>query len=799
MSISESKSILLLGEGNFSFTLSLLNRLIAAYVGLDIKIVTTCFDSELNLHRKYPETKGIIAKLKKRGVIILYDFDATICYKRQLNEYDQLFDCIIFNFPHLGIEDAKSHGYMTAHVMHSMQQSLKPIIGCFFISLANAQWKRWNVANKAIKTGLELIGNPEFITSDWDGYEVRRHINGKNFQSRVEECSYYCYNLKDSPSPSSSASTNKEKNFLLLFLENPPVVEPTTSTKDVETVADTGADTSAGTADIEKRKKKKEKSEKATEQKLAKRKMHSSTAGMWSRMGEKQIDNNNANAGGAGYKCDVCNRIYTVEQAVVSHCYNVHVLTKVKDTSGTMQCKQCNPIKIFSSKQALQAHIISVHGMFSVLAPKWAADSVNGDILDYAASNIAATHTKTNTNTDTNKHEYEYECKICGMYLQTLESLNKHLSTGFQPQDTIYSFSCKKCSKVFSEERALRQHQNTCLLLDNIDNDDNDNDNDNDNSVNNEDDKWNHFEFGDINSIMKTNTNTETNKNQNKYINIDVINKLSWVSIQSGINLLSLPLYITIQRLNKFHTILNNRINSLRFVFENPSNINNVWAALRTLDTVGIQYVDVILENKKYNNTNRCKNVSKALGAQKWMSVNQYEDTRTCLLNLKKQGYRIAVTNIHHIDSVPLHEVDFHKKDHNSNHSDANANANEGDVNDNDYDKVPIPTVIVIGNEKMGTSVLAQELADVHFYLPMKGFAESLNMSAFCAMLCGTFAANTNTNASTSTSTSINSTSSNRYSGFLSEEEKQRILFTWLVGDVPNSEQALATIFTTDK
>ena len=50
--------------------------------------------------------------------------------------------------------------------------------------------------------------------------------------------------------------------------------------------------------------------------------------------------------------------------------------------------------------------------MFSVLAPKWAADSVNGDILDYAASNIAATHTKTNTNTDTSAQGTEV-CPTC--------------------------------------------------------------------------------------------------------------------------------------------------------------------------------------------------------------------------------------------------------------------------------------------------------------------------------------------------------------------------------------------------
>ena len=70
-------------------------------------------------------------------------------------------------------------------------------------------------------------------------------------------------------------------------------------------------------------------------------------------------------------------------------------------------------------------------------------------------------------------------------------------------------------------------------------------------------------------------------------------------------------------------------------------------------------------------------------------------------------------------------------------------------------------------------SQTARNMADVHFYVPMKGFAESLNVSAFCAYLCGQLA----------TSAVLNVT---RMHAGLSELERNRILLTWLARTMPD-------------
>ena len=53
------------------------------------------------------------------------------------------------------------------------------------------------------------------------------------------------------------------------------------------------------------------------------------------------------------------------------------------------------------------------------------------------------------------------------------------------------------------------------------------------------------------------------------------------------------------QRLHKLTYVAKNRTNRVKFVFENPSNTNNVWAALRTFDSFGVHEVDIIMDVRK--------------------------------------------------------------------------------------------------------------------------------------------------------------------------------------------------------
>lgn len=258
-------------------------------------------------------------------------------------------------------------------------------------------------------------------------------------------------------------------------------------------------------------------------------------------------------------------------------------------------------------------------------------------------------------------------------------------------------------------------------------------------------DLWSTFEYG---AFATTKPETPEQLQSQKLLQEEappladpIWNDLTDDDVKKGLELLKK--YTSESRLKRFDEVIENRTKGIRFVFENPANVNNTWAALRTLDSVGIQYADIVMAEDRYYSVKRYKQMESALGSQKWMSLRQHNDTKSCLESLKADGYKIAVADLHP-DASPISELQF------SNQS----------------------TAVVIGNEKIGPSGTARDLADIHFYVPMVGFAESLNVSAFIAMLCGKFQSDG----------ALDVTRNKQ--GIMSEQEKNRIYLMWLARSV---------------
>ncbi|KAJ1336984.1 hypothetical protein BSLG_006744 [Batrachochytrium salamandrivorans] len=89
-------SVLLVGEGNFSFAASLMEELSGS-----IALTATCFDSADVVNSKYPDAQEFIAELADWEATVHYNVDAT-----KLQSVKALrgkrFTKILFNFPHVG-------------------------------------------------------------------------------------------------------------------------------------------------------------------------------------------------------------------------------------------------------------------------------------------------------------------------------------------------------------------------------------------------------------------------------------------------------------------------------------------------------------------------------------------------------------------------------------------------------------------------------------------------------------------------------------------------------------------------
>jgi 25S rRNA (uracil2634-N3)-methyltransferase len=94
-------SVLLIGEGNFSFARALIQ---SPALELDLSpnnITATAYDSEQECYEKYPEAKLIVSDLRSSGMEILFSVDGT-CLEKNSSLRGRKWDRIVWNFPHAG-------------------------------------------------------------------------------------------------------------------------------------------------------------------------------------------------------------------------------------------------------------------------------------------------------------------------------------------------------------------------------------------------------------------------------------------------------------------------------------------------------------------------------------------------------------------------------------------------------------------------------------------------------------------------------------------------------------------------
>lgn len=158
--------------------------------------------------------------------------------------------------------------------------------------------------------------------------------------------------------------------------------------------------------------------------------------------------------------------------------------------------------------------------------------------------------------------------------------------------------------------------------------------------------------------------------------------------------------FITENRKTGFKRVLANRTNHITIAMEDVYQLHNTSAVMRSCEVFGIQQLNVI--EQKYG-----KRIDKeiALGAEKWVDINRFDNIQDCINNLKSKGYQIIATTPHN-NSCMLDEFDITKK-----------------------------SALFFGTEKLGLSEEVIQQADGFLKIPMVGFTESLNISVSAAIV----------------------------------------------------------------
>ena len=172
--------ILFVGEANFSFSLSIANRLNNAE-----NLTCTAYDSKEITTEKYADALENAEQLMDLDATILYDID---CLELHKHFKKQRFHKIVFNFPHvgLGIKDQNENVLANQKLISGFFNSSKKILtngdgnaeaGVIIISVKTGiPYDLWNVKLLAKDCGLKLVRSLEFVPSDYQGYAHRRTI-----------------------------------------------------------------------------------------------------------------------------------------------------------------------------------------------------------------------------------------------------------------------------------------------------------------------------------------------------------------------------------------------------------------------------------------------------------------------------------------------------------------------------------------------------------------------------------------------------------------------------------------------
>jgi tRNA (guanosine-2'-O-)-methyltransferase len=157
---------------------------------------------------------------------------------------------------------------------------------------------------------------------------------------------------------------------------------------------------------------------------------------------------------------------------------------------------------------------------------------------------------------------------------------------------------------------------------------------------------------------------------------------------------------LTDNRKAKFLKVLENRTKHFTVVVEDVFQMHNASAVMRSCEVFGIQELNVIEE--RYG-----KSIDKeiAMGAQKWVDINKFDNVSNCVETLKNQGYQIIATTPHENDCL-LEDFDISK-----------------------------PSALFFGTERDGLSDEVLLKADGFLKIPMAGFTESLNISVSAAII----------------------------------------------------------------
>lgn len=153
------------------------------------------------------------------------------------------------------------------------------------------------------------------------------------------------------------------------------------------------------------------------------------------------------------------------------------------------------------------------------------------------------------------------------------------------------------------------------------------------------------------------------------------------------------------ERKARIRQVVSWRTRAFVVVLDKLEDTFNMAAVLRTCEGMGLQEVHVV-DNPEHPFRPHPKVTQ---GCDKWLDIHRYKDFARCQKALSERGFLLLASAAGQ-GAQSLYELKFDR-----------------------------PTALVFGNERFGISKDALALCDGQFWIPMRGFTQSFNISVAVA------------------------------------------------------------------
>ncbi|KAL1556126.1 25S rRNA (uracil(2634)-N(3))-methyltransferase [Salvia divinorum] len=197
---SSAHDILLVGDGDFSFSLCL-----GMAFGNSSNIVATSLDTYEELLKKYENATKNVVRLGMLGAFVLHGVDATRMLTHPQLQFKK-FHYIVYNFPHAGFCLREDNPLMMEMHRGLVRRFLLNASGMLHFDgeihirhKANAIFDSWKIEDLGLECSLVCIAQDEFRIEEFPGYN-----NKRGSSSRADEpfplgpCKTYRFRLVSS-------------------------------------------------------------------------------------------------------------------------------------------------------------------------------------------------------------------------------------------------------------------------------------------------------------------------------------------------------------------------------------------------------------------------------------------------------------------------------------------------------------------------------------------------------------------------------------------------------------------------